>query len=270
MGTTVERVAGGNLHYDAMKAVLMGCTAFAVDSPAGPLHGRNLDWWTENGLLERFTLVTRFVGGSCGEFVTVGWPGFAGVLSGLAPGRFAVTLNAVISRERPRAAMPVVFLLRQVLEEAASFAEALAMSRDTPVASDSLLLLSGVRAGELAVIERTPTRAEVRWGTDGAVFATNDYRALSASAPGEARSELAATSCGRFDRMAALVGAGRPAAGRVFALPERPGGADGDHGAADGVLRGDGRAFGYGCVMTSNSKKPSLSAKAEARSLTEK
>jgi hypothetical protein len=36
-----------NLYYDAMKVVLMGCAAIAVDGPGGPIHARNLDWWTQ-------------------------------------------------------------------------------------------------------------------------------------------------------------------------------------------------------------------------------
>src|SRR5262245_17606156 len=47
----IEEVVCGNLYYDALKAALVGCTAFAVDTPTGPLHARNLDWWSENDAL---------------------------------------------------------------------------------------------------------------------------------------------------------------------------------------------------------------------------
>ena len=47
---SVEQVMIGNLYYDALKT-LWGCTAFVVDDDNGPLHARNLDWWTENGAL---------------------------------------------------------------------------------------------------------------------------------------------------------------------------------------------------------------------------
>ncbi len=208
-GVAVDDVACGNLYYDALKAVLVGCTAFAVDTPTGPLHARNLDWWTENDCLRRYTVTTRFRGGAAGEFTTVGWPGFVGAFSGIAPGRFAVTLNAVISDEPLRAATPVVLLLRQVLEEAGDFSAALRMLSETPVASDSLLLLTGVRTGEMAVVERTPSRAEVRLGEGGCVFVTNDYRKMNAGVR-NIESELQATACGRYERVAELVAAGAP------------------------------------------------------------
>ena len=200
----IDDVVCGNLYYDALKAVLIGCTAFAVDTPEGPLHARNLDWWTENDSLRRYTMSTRFTGATAGEFTTVGWPGFIGVFSGIAPHRFAVTLNAVISDEPLQAASPVVFLLRQVLEEAPDFQSALRTLKDAPLASDSLLLLTGLRAGEMAVIERTPSRSEVRLGESGRIFVTNDYRLMQTGLR-NLDSELQATACRRYERISALV-----------------------------------------------------------------
>lgn len=197
-------VVCGNLYYDALKSVLMGCTAFAVDTPEGPLHARNLDWWTENDALRRYTMVTKFTGGAAGEFCSVGWPGFTGIFSAIAPGRFAVTLNAVISDDPMRAATPVVFLLRQVLEEAADFRTALRLLSTVPVASDSLLLLTGVRPGEMVVVERTPTRSKVRFSENGSIFVTNDYRALETGLR-KVNSALQATACRRYERISALV-----------------------------------------------------------------
>jgi acid ceramidase len=203
MAALGEDVAIGNLYYDALKLVI-GCTAFAVDTAQGPLHARNLDWWTQNDMLARYTMVTRFVNGAAGEFVTVGWPGFVGAFSGMAPGRFAVTLNAVLSLEPMRPAVPVVFLLRHVLEHARDFEHALRLLTETPVPSDSLLLLTGTKPGEMAVIERTPTRHAVRRATSGALCVTNDYQLIDV-ASGTPMSELAATSCGRYQRITELV-----------------------------------------------------------------
>src|SRR5262249_42706917 len=143
-----------------LKAVLgpvFGCTAFAVDMGDQVLHARNLDWWTEGSLLSRYTAACRFVGAPAGEFTTVGWPGFVGAFSGIAPGRFAVTLNAVLSDEPAQLGTPVVLLIRRTLEEARSFTEAVRTLSETPIPCDCLLLVTGVRSGEMAVIERSPS-----------------------------------------------------------------------------------------------------------------
>ncbi len=194
----------GNLYYDLIK-VGMGCSAFATDTPDGPLHARNLDWWSPGSLLRDQSLVCDFRRTGVTRFKTIGWPGFAGCLSGLAPGRFAVTLNAVSSGDPVQLAEPVVFLLRRVLDTATDFGHAVELLRDTTIASDCLLLVTGVRRGELVVIERTPTRAAVRGPTNGMLEVTNDYRVLGAS---KLQGELAETTCTRSARVRELLASG--------------------------------------------------------------
>ncbi len=62
LGLPVSVVVLSNCYYDALK-VVFGCTAFAVDADEGILHARNLDWFTENAVLSRYTTVCHFVGG---------------------------------------------------------------------------------------------------------------------------------------------------------------------------------------------------------------
>jgi hypothetical protein len=208
----VNDVALCNFYYDVLKVVLdrtLGCTAFAIDTPDGILHARNLDWWTENAALARYTSICKFGGGAAGPFTTIGWPGFIGALSGIAPGRFAVTLNAVLSLEPPQIATPVVLLLRSVLEQARSFEAALALLTESPLPCDCLLLLTGTRSGELVVIERTSSRHAIRHARDGYVCVTNGYRQLTGGLGGTA-SELLATSCQRLERIEALIANERP------------------------------------------------------------
>jgi len=203
----VNDVVVCNLYYDALKVVFgraLGCTAFAVDTPEGVLHARNLDWWTDGSALARYTAVCHFVGAPAGPFTTIGWPGFAGVFSGIAPGRFAVTLNAVLSLEPPQAAGPVVFLLRTVLEEARSFAEARKLLSESLIPCDCLLLLTGTLPGEMVVIERTPSRHAVRVPSNGSICVTNGYMGLEAGV-GRNHAGLFATWCQRLERVQTLL-----------------------------------------------------------------
>lgn len=197
-----------NLYYDILKLVL-GCTAFAVDSPSGVLHARNLDWWTKNAILSRYSIICHFVGGAAGPFTTIGWPGFLGAFSGVAPGRFAITLNAVLSSDPTTLAAPVSFALRRTLEEARSFKEAQMYLSEAPLASDCLLLLTGTEPGEFVVIERTPSRSAVRKEELNFVCVTNDYRKIQSSV-GDPTNELMVTSCHRFDRVKTLLTLERP------------------------------------------------------------
>ncbi len=205
IGVSEEAVLIGNLYYDLIKFVL-GCTAFAVDTPQGPLHARNLDWWTENGLLSRATLIVDLKRAAAGPFRLVSWPGFIGAFSGVAPGRFAVTLNAVLSNDPPAFATPVTFLLRSVFETAHTFAEAVDQLASVEIASDCLLLVTGTMSGEMVVIERTPTQVALRYPTDGRLIVTNDYLMLPLNTIMIGTEQiLQKTSCGRFERASMLL-----------------------------------------------------------------
>jgi hypothetical protein len=147
-----------------------GCSTVAADGPEGaPRLARVLDWPTPG--LGRHAVAYR-VNGPAGRFVSVAWPGYTGVLQGVAPGRFAAALNqapmakplglkpldwavnAARVWRRPR--MTPAHLLRAAFETARGFAEACALIRATPLSSGALFVLAGVRPGETALIERGP------------------------------------------------------------------------------------------------------------------
>jgi acid ceramidase len=193
IGCTRAEVLAVNCYYDIFKSIL-GCTGIAVDGRDGPIQARNLDWHSDGRSLAAATVVAEFAGAPAGPFRTVTWPGFAGALSGIAPGRFAVSLNAVISDEPGQIAMPVALLIRQVLEKAASWKEARTWLAEAPLTCDCLLLLTGVRSGELCVIERTPRKFAIREAKGGVLAVTNNFLILSPGrASGTALGETADT-----------------------------------------------------------------------------
>lgn len=217
-----DEVLVGNVYYDVTRH-LLGCTALAVDTDEGPLHARNLDWWTEERRLADLSVRVRVSNAPAGDFELVSWPGFIGAFSGVAPGRFAITLNAVLSNEQPALAISTSFLVRRAFEEAADFAAAVELLRATPIASDCLLLVTGTRRGEMVVIERTSTRAALRWPEDGMVCVTNDYRLLEGEAVAGATSELVRTGGSRYVAATELARAAPPAsADLAFTILQDP------------------------------------------------
>jgi len=206
-GFSSDQVLIANLYYDILKFYL-GCTAFAVESHGSVYHARNLDWHSDNDLLSEHSRIFDFQRNGKSIFKTVGWLGFIGALSGIKPGKFALTLNAVLSHDPPEIAKPVSFLLRDILDTAGSYAEALSALESTPIATDCLLLVSGTGPGEMAVIERTPRRFATRRPNEGYIVVTNDYKLLQNHAGGE--SLLQTTSCGRYNRAEELIREHRP------------------------------------------------------------
>jgi hypothetical protein len=175
-----------------------GCTTQARDE-AAPWLGRTLDWPFPG--LGRYVEVAR-QSGPAGEFLNVTWPGYVGVLTALAPGRFAAAMNQAPMWRRTRhpylrpldiainAAntlwgvrhIPPDQLLREVFETCQDFAEARARLETVPVARPVIYTLVGCRPGERCVIERTEEGASTRVSD---TFAANDW--LVNVAPWEAR-----------------------------------------------------------------------------------
>jgi len=171
-------------------AYLFGCTALGDEGEKGPRLRRTLDWPFPG--LGRLAEV-RHQRGAAGEFLNVTWPGFVGVLTAVAPGRFAASINQAPMRRRWRTSillwldyvlnalhglrgsgrLPPEHLLRHVFETCASFDEARHRLETEPVARPVLFLLVGTKPGERIVIEREETRA--RTYRDDTVFA-NDWR----------------------------------------------------------------------------------------------
>ncbi|WP_374377342.1 hypothetical protein [Dongia sp.] len=116
------------------------------------------------------------------------WPGFVGVLTGLAPGRFAAAYNQppirittglkpldwIMERRRAgrRNALPPTHLLRQVFEKAKDFDEALHLLSETPTAIPALFTLAGAD-GRSVVIERLEDRYRHRTAPNPSAIANH-------------------------------------------------------------------------------------------------
>lgn len=156
-------------------AYLFGCTALADESSAGPRLRRTLDWPFPG--LGRLVEIAH-QRGPAGDFFNVTWPGFVGVLTASAPGRFAASINQAPMRRRTRRAWllwidyalnalgaivrsgrpPPEHLLRQVFEQCATFDEARLLLETAPVARPVLFLLVGCAPAERVLIEREADR----------------------------------------------------------------------------------------------------------------
>jgi len=173
-----------NLSYE------WSCTSAVGPDPSGPGTRllRTLDWPLD-GLGE--ALIVTWRRGVAGRFLDITWPGYAGVLSALAPGRFAAVINQPPMTQRGAGVwldwalnrfsvwrgdgLPPHHLLRRVMETCADYTAAKAMLTETPLCLPAFFTLSGTEAGEGCVIERDETRAAI---ADAPVAAANHWRWL--------------------------------------------------------------------------------------------
>src|SRR5579872_2280018 len=155
-----------------------GCTARASHQDGVPWLIRTLDWPFKG--LGRHAEIAR-MRGAAGDFFSVTWPGYVGVLTAMAPRRFAASLNQAPLWRRTRhhwlrpfdyavnmvrraggSYIPPDQLLRQAFEACADFASARRLLERTPVARPAIYTLVGCGPDERCVIERTETECLTR------------------------------------------------------------------------------------------------------------
>lgn len=200
-----------NVLYDLAMAY-MGCTTVALCTDDGPVVARNMDWWPEDKLAAA-SCTFRFVRDGRLEYAIAGWPGSIGVVTGLSARGFAVVLHVVFSQERYRlTGYPVLLFLRRVLERAADFDQAVRMLSEKKLFTSALIAVVGTENRQRVCIERTPSRAALRWGQDGRpLVIANHYVAARRWQKRDLRPEVAellASTVSRCENLERLAAAG--------------------------------------------------------------
>ena len=170
------------------------CATSAAPDPAGAGARmiRVLDWGLHG--LGTHLVISR-QSGPAGEFLNLTWPGFVGVITGMAPRRFAAAINQAprdtsagltwlnaamirLAMLRDAATVPASHLLRQVFETAADFDAAVAMltSPDHALAAPAFFTLSGTEPHRCCVIEARGTARRIHHvGSGTGVGVANDW-----------------------------------------------------------------------------------------------
>ncbi len=139
---------------------LFGCTAGVrwVDG-LGMVHVRTLDWpLTAMGAATRLFRFRR----GLREFVSIGVPGQVGVLSGMLPEAYSVTINWAPPVAFPSFDFGPAFLLRDTLETCDSYDAAVRMLSETRLSTSVFFTACGAARDQACVIERTQREAVVR------------------------------------------------------------------------------------------------------------
>jgi hypothetical protein len=141
---------------------LFHCSGFAVAGPAtadGTLyHGRVLDYMTHIGLQDA---AAAFVIAPEGQtpFVTVGYAGFTGVVSGM--NSRGISLGEMGGRGEGRwDGVPMATLMRRALEECGSLDEVVELWARSPRTCEYYYVFADGKAGTSVAVAATPERIE--------------------------------------------------------------------------------------------------------------
>ena len=190
---------------------LLGCSAFAASGPASTnghlIIGRNFDFEGPE-IFDREKAILFFKPRGKIPFASIAWLGMSGVITGLNAEGIYVSVNAARSDDKGGEGMPVEILVREIMEQAHSIDEVVALVKKTPVMVPDFYLVGDGKTGESAVLERTPRRLEVRRSNraDGTIVLTNHALSQTFAADAENdRLKRYMTSGARYKRLDELV-----------------------------------------------------------------
>lgn len=163
IGTPYERQLNYHAAHDLGHAMqdymLVGCSSFASwgkhSEDSSLVIGRNFDFYMGDDFA-RNKQVAFYRPSTGHNFVTIGWVGMTGVLSGMNEHGLTVTINAAKSTMPTSSATPISVLTREILQYAQTIDEAyeIAKKRKTFVAES--ILIGSAKDGKATIIEKSP------------------------------------------------------------------------------------------------------------------
>lgn len=174
-----DLVVAGNTFFDLKKA--FACSALLVEkersSTGGPMLSRNLDY-PSMGYIHHYSLVTVYRPKGKLAFVSVGFPGLVGVLSGMNEAGLAVGVLEVFDLKEGEPffdikGVPYGLCLRRALEEARTIDEAKKVLESLPRTVTINVAIAD--RNEVAVLEVSPGQVVKRSSSKGVCVTTNHF-----------------------------------------------------------------------------------------------
>lgn len=176
---------------------MVACSTLALDADAfsdGVARmARNLDF-PSMGVADRATALLVFKPEGRNKFVSIGWPGMVGVLTGMNEHGLTLANMEVTRLPRPAEAMPYTLLYRSVLEHCRTVDEAIAyLESATKQTANNLMLMDA--QGARAVVELRPGNTTVRRGKPNIPLASTNHQ--------RGPDDLSTGRCWRYEGMVA-------------------------------------------------------------------
>ncbi len=155
-------------------ALASACTGFLARGENGSLLlARNFDF--EGGdIFDRQKLVSVVVPEEGIPYLSVGFSGMLGVVSGFNREGIGVAINALAGGETAASGIPMTLLLAEVLAKESTFDGAVARLSSARVFVSDLILLGDAKSGRFAVVEKSPSAFAVRESAGPPLGVTNE------------------------------------------------------------------------------------------------
>lgn len=186
MGTPYQRQlsyhAAHDIGHAMQKYMLVGCTSFASWGNSSKdsllLIARNFDFY----ICDEFAhnrLISMVKPEQGYAFLSVGWPGMIGVLSGMNDQGLCVTINAAQGSLPMSGKTPISILTRMILQYASSIDEAYAIAEQYDLFVSESILIGSAKDGKAAIIEKTPESMALYQSDKDYLICSNHFQSES-------------------------------------------------------------------------------------------
>ncbi len=186
-GVDRELLLVANTMFDVKKFI--GCSSLIVEASrsatGAPLFGRNLDFPTA-GYLQEYSLVKVYRPAGKRAFVSIGFPGLIGCLSGMNDAGLCLAVHEIYnagdgSKKFDETGTPYALCYRRIMEECSNVAEAEKLLRSLKRTTRTGLAVCDRQSS--AVFEITPSTLAVRHAVNGVCACTNHFCLKETAAP---------------------------------------------------------------------------------------
>lgn len=192
-----------------INAPRIGCTAVSVGGARSAdghlLVGRLFDF--EGGRefdINKVVMTVRPKNGHA--FVSIGWAGLTGAVTGMNDAGLWVSINAGASVGQAYVGRPIIMVAREILQHCATISEAVEALKHADVFVSDGMLLASAAENRAIVAEIGPTGLAVREMNDDHLVVTNHFEAKQwSSDPVNAKRRAEGTTVKRYQRAEALI-----------------------------------------------------------------
>lgn len=186
IGPKYNRIINYHAAHDIGHAMqnlhLVGCTVVgeceSAPNEKKMIIGRNFDFYVgENFAKNKLILFSNPDSGY--NSISVSWPGFAGVVSGMNEKGLGIMLNSDKTEVQLSSGTPVSIVARDVLQYASTIEEALDLCAKYRTMVSESFIISSALDGKFAVIEKTPNQTGVYEVESGNLIVTNHFQSTA-------------------------------------------------------------------------------------------
>lgn len=142
------------------------CASFAAFGKATQggrlIQVRNLDWAIQSDV-QRYAAIFVYHPREKHSFVSIGWLGFIGVISGIGEGGISVGEIGAKTQDASLEGIPMPFLLKEVLEESDDLREAVSIVQTASRTGGYNYLFADASRAQAVALETTRSRCAVFW-----------------------------------------------------------------------------------------------------------